>query len=78
MTVTASIAAQHPDGTQCSVDEPITFRLDSGTTRTRLLTQQIPVAVPPTQFGVQRLVGRISTPGFGHFDEDEVRYTLLP
>jgi subtilisin family serine protease len=77
-TVTAVTFVRHPDGTESTLEGPSTFTLAVGATLTRTFTESIPPSVPPTQLGVQRVVGRVETPGFGHFDEAEILYNLTP
>jgi subtilisin family serine protease len=77
-TVTASTYVRRPDGAESPLEGPTTFMLAGGATLTRTFTESVPPGVPPTQFGVQRLIGRITTAGLGHFDEDEILYTLAP
>jgi subtilisin family serine protease len=77
-TVTAVTFVRHPDGTESTLEGPSTLTLAGGATMTRTFTESVPPSVPPAQIGVQRLVGQVATPGFGHFDEAEILYNLTP
>jgi subtilisin family serine protease len=77
-TVTALTFVRHPDGTESGLEGPTIFNLAAGATLTRNFTETLPPSVPSAQFGVHRVVGQISTAGFGQFDESEILYDLRP
>jgi hypothetical protein len=77
-TVMAVTFVRHPDGIEGTLEGPDTFTLAAGASLTRTFTESVPPSVPPAQLGAQRPVGRVATPGFGHFDEAEILYDLMP
>ena len=77
-TIDRLIYLRHPDGSERTIQGPTTVSLAPGETATQSFSLAVPVGVPPSLFGVNRLVGRAWSAGFTSFDEDEALYTVVP
>lgn len=75
-TVNEIVLVRFPDGTERTLVDLTSLTIDAGQSLTQNFTQPVPSGISPMFFGLERLVGRVWTAGYGDFDEDEALYTL--
>ena len=74
-SATAMVYARMPDGTETTLQGPLSLDLAPGGSLNESFAEAVPTDAP---LGVYRIVGRIWSSDFDDFDEDEEIYELIP